>query len=80
MQAHIPIKFWEHCVLEAEYLINELPSLNLSNKSPYEVFFEKNSSINHLRIIRCLCFAKDVTRSDKLGFRSNLVVHMGYSE
>lgn len=80
LQTHIPIKFQCHCVQEAGYMINRLASAVLNNKFPYEVFFNQKPTINHLRVLGCLCFAKVPTQSDKMLSRSKIVVHMGYSE
>lgn len=77
-QAEIPIKFWGLCVIAAVYLINRLSSSVLQYKSPYEVLHNKPPSLTHLRVIRCLCYAKIVHESDKLKPRSRRAVHMGY--
>ncbi|XP_075085122.1 uncharacterized protein LOC107763294 [Nicotiana tabacum] len=36
-RAHIPIKYWGHCVLAAVYLINRMPSFVIHGLSPFEV-------------------------------------------
>lgn len=78
-QGHISIKYWGHCVLVAIYLINRMPSPNLRNKSPYELLYGTAPTITHLRVLGCLCFAKDISETDKLKSKATTIVHMGYS-
>lgn len=79
-QGHIPLRFWGHCFLSAAYIINRLPTPVLNRKSPYEVLYKSKPSLHHLRVIGCLCFAKNIYISDKFQSRSVVAVHMGYSE
>ena len=79
-QGHIPIKFWGHCVLSVAYIINRLPTQVLHGKSPYEKFHKQQPSLQHLRVLGCLCFAKNMYIQDKFQPRSVVAVHMGYSE
>lgn len=79
-QAHIPIKVWGYCVLVVVYLINRMPSVVIGNISLFERLHKRKPSLMHLRIIRCLCFAKTVQEHDKLMPRAKLAIHMGYSE
>lgn len=66
-------------MLAAAQLINRLPSTVLKNKSLYEVLYNKQPSMSHLRVLGCLCYSKVVQKVDKLKLRSKRVVHMGYS-
>lgn len=79
-QAGIPIKYCGLCAKAAVYLINRLPSYVLKNKTQYELLYNKKPSVLHLRIISCLCFAKDVQKSDKLKSRARTAILMGYTE
>ena len=47
-QAHLPLVHWGDCILIAVYLINHLPSLQLSQKTPFEVLYHKKPSYTHL--------------------------------
>ncbi|XP_047257558.1 uncharacterized protein LOC124889632 [Capsicum annuum] len=47
-----------------------LPSVVLQRKSPYEIFYGKKPSIDHLRTMGCLCFAKKLPAQDKFGARA----------
>jgi hypothetical protein len=38
-QAHLSLFFWGNCKLTVVHLINRIPTLHLSNKSPYEILF-----------------------------------------
>ena len=70
---------WSECVLTAVYLINRLPSSVLSGKSPYEIMYNIEPNISHLKVFGCLCFATVLNNSDKFSSRSEKSVFIGYS-
>ena len=76
---HIPIKFWGHCVLTTTYIINLLPNPVLHGKSPHKAFHNSKPTIQHVRVLGCLCFAKNMYIYDKFQSNSVVEVHMGYS-
>ncbi|XP_075102355.1 uncharacterized protein LOC142177467 [Nicotiana tabacum] len=43
-------------------------------KSPYKGFYKRKSKPDHLRVIRCLCFAKKVHNHDKFAARATATV------
>jgi hypothetical protein len=45
-------EFWVEVLDTAKYLVNRSPSLVLVNSIPHEVWFGKNPSLSHLRIIK----------------------------
>ncbi|XP_016546143.1 uncharacterized protein LOC107846212 [Capsicum annuum] len=78
LQGYIPLKFWGHCVLAAAYLINRMPTPVLKDKSPFEILYGRKPSLEHLRVLGCLVFAKNVHETDKLKARAIKAIHMGY--
>jgi hypothetical protein len=77
-QNNIPKIFWLEVVLIATYLINRLPSANLSFKSPLEILYNRKINLDHLRVFGCTCFVHK-NRLDKLDFTSTKIFFMGYS-
>jgi transposase InsO family protein len=77
-QNNAPKIFWSDAVLTATYLINRLPSANLSFKSPLEILYNKKINLDHLRVFGCTCFVHK-NRLDKLDFTSTKVIFVGYS-
>ncbi|GKC48116.1 putative RNA-directed DNA polymerase, partial [Tanacetum coccineum] len=75
----IPLRFWSDCVLTVVYLISRLLSLVLKGKCPYELVFKKKPSLSHLRCFGCLCFSTVLNNHDKLSFKSEKCVLIGYS-
>nr|XP_016436402.1 PREDICTED: uncharacterized protein LOC107762549 [Nicotiana tabacum] len=71
--------FWGHCVLATVYLINRISSSKLGHRSPYELLYRKKPLLGHLRVLGCLCYAKNFNETDKLQPKAIIVVHMGYS-
>ncbi|GJT06568.1 putative RNA-directed DNA polymerase, partial [Tanacetum coccineum] len=78
-QGGIPLNMWTECILTAVYLINRLPSSVLSGKSPYELVFNREPSLSHLKTFGCLCFSTVLNDSDKFSSRSEKSVFIGYS-
>lgn len=56
-QSHLPLNFWGECISIIVYLINRLPSLLLSNKSPFVLVYSHSPPIDHLKFFGCLCYA-----------------------
>lgn len=78
--AKIPSTFWTYAVHTATYLINRMPSVVLSHKSPFELLFGKIPSISHLRVFGCACFP--LLRpyiQHKLQPKTTMCVFLGYA-
>ncbi|KAI3730698.1 hypothetical protein L1987_61872 [Smallanthus sonchifolius] len=78
-QSGVPLGFWSDCVLTAAYLINRTPSSILNGKSPYELMFNFQPSLNHLRVFGCLCFSTILNNTNKFAFHAEKCVFIGYS-
>ncbi|KAH0672649.1 hypothetical protein KY290_024885 [Solanum tuberosum] len=65
----LPLKFMNECVLNVIYVIDRLPLQVLYGKAPYEVFYDKVPSLQHMRTIRCLCFTTNIHGGDKFSPR-----------
>lgn len=55
-QAHLPLIFWDDCVLTAAYLINRTPTPLLTNKTPFEMLYNKSPSYSHLKVFWLFMF------------------------
>ena len=78
-QSGVPLKHWGDAVLTAAYLINRAPSSVLKGKTPYEMIYNKEPFLNHLRVFGCLCFATKMNVTDKFETKAEKCVFVGYS-
>ena len=60
--------------------MNRLPSSSISNKSPYELLYSKTPTLDHLKVIGCLCYATVMPKGDKFSERAAPTIFLGYSE
>lgn len=79
LQGHLPLKFWGECVHNVVCIINRLPLYVLDGKSAFELLYGRSPSLQHMRIIGCLCFAKTLTKGGKFEPKSMRIVLTGYS-
>jgi len=52
---------------------------NLKWKSPFEVLYGKQPTLDDLKVVGCLCFAHNVGQSDKFAPRATKCVLPGYT-
>ncbi|GAU39478.1 hypothetical protein TSUD_159100 [Trifolium subterraneum] len=80
-QASMPLKFWDHNLTQAVYLINKLPSSALpSFKSPHHLLFNVCPDYTQLKVFGCLCFPHlRPYNKNKLQLRSSPCIYLGVS-
>lgn len=72
-------EFWGEAVSTAVYLLNRAPTKSVVGKTPYEAYYDRKPSVNHLRIFGCLAHVKVVKpHLSKLADRSKQMVFIGY--
>lgn len=74
----MPAQFWGECVITAIDLINNMPTRVLHGKTPHEILFKKQPTIDHLRVCICLCYAATLESRDKFGSQVTRCIFMGY--
>ncbi|XP_047264083.1 uncharacterized protein LOC107863671 isoform X2 [Capsicum annuum] len=78
-QGCLPSKYWGECVEAATYIINRIPLSILGNKSPYELFYGKEPSLSHTKVIGCLAFATNLLKEDKFAPKVKKTILLGYA-
>ncbi|KAL4283916.1 hypothetical protein GQ457_16G011320 [Hibiscus cannabinus] len=79
LQSSLPLHFWIDCVLQVAYLINVTPTPVLSNRTPFEVLFQKKPKIDHLKVFGCLVFASVLPKpKTKMHLKATKCVFIGY--
>ncbi|GJQ93956.1 putative RNA-directed DNA polymerase [Tanacetum coccineum] len=78
-QGGLPLNMWTESILTATYLINRLPTAVLAGKSPYELVYNSEPSLLHLRTFGCLCFSTVLNETDKFASKSEKCVFVGYA-
>ena len=77
---NLKLMFWDYVVLCAVYLRNTIPTHDLNNKTPYEMWHGHNPLVGHLRVIGCTCYSLILKEQrNKLGLRSGKCILFGYS-
>lgn len=75
IQAHLPIIFWNDCVIHAVHLINRIPSPILHNKTPIELLYNSIPTYSHLIVFYCLAYA---SISSKFAPRTKKCIFLGF--
>ena len=68
--------FWDYALDITSYTPNRIPSNSVESTS-YEIWYEKRSSLSHLRVWSYYVYMKH-NKSDKLGARSDKCNFVGY--
>lgn len=55
-KASIPKSYWPYAFATVVYLINRMPTLILSLKSPFAILFYTNPNYHKQKIFGCLCY------------------------
>ena len=80
IQVGMPPKYWSFAFQTAIFLINQLPSVVLSQNSPYGVLYNHLLDYTSLRSFGCLCFPYlCLYATHKLANRSVVCCFLGYS-
>lgn len=78
-QALILEIFWGDFMITATYLINCMPTRILEGQTPFEMLCGRQTMIDHLRVVGCLCYVATVGLGDKIDPCALPYVFMGYS-
>ncbi|UYV80857.1 hypothetical protein LAZ67_19002001, partial [Cordylochernes scorpioides] len=55
---NMSLKLWAEAVNTATYVLNRTGPTQIEGKTPYELWFDKNPAVDHLRIFRTECFVR----------------------
>ncbi|KAK1611292.1 hypothetical protein QYE76_034965 [Lolium multiflorum] len=77
----LPGKFWGEAVNTAVYLLNRAPTRSMVGGTPYEAWYGRKPSVDHLRTFGCVAYVKTVSsHKRKLVNRSTPMIMTGYEE
>ena len=72
--------YWEDAFQTATNIINRLPTPVLSQKSPFEILYNRLPDYNFMRVFGCACWPNlRPYNKNKLNFRSKTCIFIGYS-
>jgi hypothetical protein len=75
----MPGRFWGEAVSTAVYLLNRAPTKSVVGMTPYEAWYGRKPSVDHLRTFGCVTHVKTVAgHTNKLADRSTPMVMIGY--
>ena len=71
-------RFWGEAINTANYLQNRLPT-KVTNKTPYELWFNTKPNLKHLRVFGCKAFAYiHKSKRGKLDYKAEGGIFIGY--
>jgi len=75
----LPLNFWAEAVNTTSYLINQMASRVLADKTPYEIWYGFKPSIDHLKVFGSICYVlKPEVRRRKLDQKADIRILIGY--
>ncbi|KAK1619296.1 hypothetical protein QYE76_024813 [Lolium multiflorum] len=78
---NLPGKFWGEAVNTAVYLLNRAPTRSMVGGTPYEAWYGRKPSVDHLRTFGCVAHIKTVSGHKRsLADRSTPMIMTGYEE
>src|SRR5579871_3456526 len=73
-------EFWGEVVTTIVYLKNRSPTTAIIDKTPYEAWFGKKPSLNHLRTFGCIVYTYILKeKRHKLDWKTTKYIFLGYS-
>ena len=77
-EMNMPNHFWGEAVRHATYLINRLPTRDVTGITPYEAWSKEKPHVDHIRVFGCVAYMKmPSVHLKKLDSRSKAVVYLG---
>jgi hypothetical protein len=81
LHSHLPKKFWCYAVIHATYLINRIPIPILHNKSTFELLFNQDLDLHHLKVFGSLTYSSTLANHrTKLEPRGRKCIFLGYKQ
>ena len=77
--SNLPKCFWAEALATVTYLHNIRPTKAVANITPYEAWYGKKPSVDHLKVFGCVCYShipKDERR--KLDRKARKAIFLGY--
>ena len=76
----LPLELWGEAVTTCTYVLNRLATKSLRGKTPYECWYGRKPSVNHLRTFGSLVHVKVTENVGKLEDRSQEMIFVGYEQ
>jgi len=77
----LPNIYWDESIRIAVYILNRYPTRRLDKITPYEAWFERKPSLEHMRVFGCLAYVHiNDEKRRKLDAKSKSCVFIGYCE
>ena len=77
-QSKIPTNLWCYAIKHVVFLINPIPSPDISNKTPFDLLYKEQPNFSSLKIFGCLCFASTNIPHYKFEARSRKWAFLGF--